>query len=63
MNISYKFINNLFELSSKSKTLSHIKKYFIDIDIADLIFFTKNEWIKYQSNCLKKNKQKYKSNL
>ena len=46
MNINYKFINNTFELSSKAKTLSQIRKYFSDIDIADLVFFTKNEWIK-----------------
>ena len=58
MNINYKFINNTFELSSKAKTLSQIRKYFSDIDIADLVFFTKNEWIKDQSSCLDKMSKK-----
>ena len=63
MNINCKFINNTFELSSKARTLNHIKKSFSDINIADLVFFTNNRWIKDRSSCLDKITENIQSNL
>ena len=63
MNINCKFINNTFELSSKARTLNHIKKSFSDINVADLVFFTNNKWIKDRSSCLDKITENIQSNL
>ena len=52
MNINHKFHYNSFELSSKARTLYRLRKYFKGINIADLVFFSKKEWIKNQNKYL-----------
>ena len=63
MNINTQFFNYTFKLSSKARALQELKKSFWGANIADLVFFTYQEWVNDKKNCLKTIDQNLKSNL
>ena len=63
MNINTQFFDYTFKLSSKARTLQELKKSFWGTNIADLVFFTYQEWVNDKNNCLKTIDQNLKSNL